>query len=52
MLWAAVRRRWRRRGMYYFPTGSPFGHHPRLSMVCPRWGQWMSTLCRWGEWMQ
>ena len=22
-------------------TGSPFGHHPRLSMVCPRWGQWM-----------
>ena len=24
-------------------TGSPFGHHPRLSMVCPRWGQWVST---------
>ena len=25
------------------PTGSPFGHHPRLSMGCPRWGQWMSA---------
>ncbi len=24
-------------------TGSPFGHHPRLRMVCPRWGQWVST---------
>ena len=22
-------------------TGSPFGHHPRLSMVCPLWGQWV-----------
>ena len=22
-------------------TGSPFGHHPRLSMVCPLQGQWM-----------
>ena len=22
-------------------TGSPFGHHPRLRMVCPRWGQWV-----------
>ena len=21
-------------------TGSPFGHHPRLRIVCPRWGQW------------
>ena len=30
-------------------TGSPFGHHPRLSMGCPRWGQWVSTLCRGGE---
>ena len=25
----------------HFSTGSPFGHHPRLSMVCPRWGQWV-----------
>ena len=25
------------------PTGSPFGHHPRLSMGCPRRGQWMSA---------
>ncbi len=24
-------------------TGSPFGHHPRLRMVCPRRGQWVST---------
>ena len=24
-------------------TGSPFGHHPRLSIGCPRWGQWMSA---------
>ena len=23
-------------------TGSPFGHHPRLRMVCPRRGQWVS----------
>ena len=23
------------------PTGSPFGHHPRLRMVCPLWGQWV-----------
>ena len=22
-------------------TGSPFGHHPRLSMVCPLQGQWV-----------
>ena len=22
-------------------TGSPFGHHPRLRMVCPLWGQWV-----------
>ncbi len=21
-------------------TGSPFGYHPRLRMMCPRWGQW------------
>ena len=39
-------------GCITFPTGSPFGHHPRLSMVCPRRGQWMSTLYCWGEWMQ
>ena len=25
----------------HFSTGSPFGHHPRLRMVCPRWGQWV-----------
>ena len=25
------------------PTGSPFGHHPRLSIGCPRRGQWMSA---------
>ena len=25
----------------HFSTGSPFGHHPRLSMVCPLWGQWV-----------
>ena len=25
----------------HFSTGSPFGHHPRLRIVCPRWGQWM-----------
>ena len=25
------------------PTGSPFGYHPRLSMVCPRWGQWIGS---------
>ena len=24
-------------------TGSPFGHHPRLSIGCPRRGQWMSA---------
>ena len=24
-------------------TGSPFGHHPRLRMVRPRWGRWMHT---------
>ena len=22
-------------------TGSPFGHHPRLRIVCPCWGQWV-----------
>ena len=27
----------------HFPTGSPFGHHPRLSIGCPRWGQWVRT---------
>ena len=25
----------------HFSTGSPFGHHPRLSIVCPLWGQWV-----------
>ena len=30
-------------GRRHHSTGSPFGHHPRLSMVCPRWGQWVST---------
>ena len=29
--------------LLHFSTGSPFGHHPRLSMVCPRWGQWVNT---------
>ena len=29
---------------HHHPTGSPFGHHPRLSMVCPRWGQWIETV--------
>ena len=28
---------------HHHPTGSPFGHHPRLRMVCPRWGQWVRT---------
>ena len=27
-------------------TGSPFGHHPRLRIVCPLWGQWVSTWRR------
>ena len=26
--------------LLHFSTGSPFGHHPRLRMMCPRWGQW------------
>ena len=30
-------------GRRHHSTGSPFGHHPRLSIVCPRWGQWVST---------
>ena len=38
-----VRRFLRRRFVHHFPTGSPFGHHPRLRMVCPLRGQWMST---------
>ena len=25
----------------HFSTGSPFGHHPRLRMVCPLQGQWV-----------
>ena len=25
----------------HFSTGSPFGHHPRLRMVCPLRGQWV-----------
>ena len=24
-------------------TGSPFGHHPRLRIVCPLWGQWVDN---------
>ena len=27
----------------HLSTGSPFGHHPRLSMGCPRWGQRVNT---------
>ena len=27
----------------HLSTGSPFGHHPRLSMGCPRRGQWVRT---------
>ena len=30
-------------GVLHLPTGSPFGYHPRLSMGCPRRGQWMSA---------
>ena len=30
-------------GLFLLSTGSPFGHHPRLSMGCPRRGQWVST---------
>ena len=30
-------------GLFLLSTGSPFGHHPRLSMGCPRWGQWVRT---------
>ena len=30
-------------GVLHLSTGSPFGHHPRLSMGCPRRGQWMSA---------
>ena len=30
-------------------TGSPFGHHPRLRIVCPLWGQWMSTWRRFAS---
>ena len=30
-------------GRRHHSTGSPFGHHPRLSIVCPLWGQWVST---------
>ena len=29
--------------LLHFSTGSPFGHHPRLRMVCPLWGQWVRT---------
>ena len=25
----------------HFSTGSPFGHHPRLRIVCPLRGQWV-----------
>ena len=27
--------------LLHFSTGSPFGHHPRLRIVCPCWGQWV-----------
>ena len=30
-------------GVLHLSTGSPFGHHPRLSMGCPRRGQWVSA---------
>jgi|GEM_PF-3828562 len=33
-------------------TGSPFGHHPRLRMVCPRRGRWMSTQYGSEIWIQ
>ena len=34
-------------GWFCLPsTGSPFGHHPRLRMMCPLWGQWVSTWRR------
>ena len=34
-------------GWFCLPsTGSPFGHHPRLRIVCLLWGQWMSTWRR------
>ena len=34
-------------GCFCLPsTGSPFGHHPRLRIVCPLWGQWVSTWRR------
>ena len=29
--------------LLHFSTGSPFGHHPRLRIVCPRWGQWVQA---------
>ena len=35
--------RCRRGGRRHHSTGSPFGHHPRLSIVCPLRGQWVST---------
>ena len=31
----------------HLSTGSPsllFGHHPRLCIVCPLWGQWAKTV--------
>ena len=27
----------------HFSTGSPFGHHPRLRIVCPHRGQWVNS---------
>ena len=29
--------------LLHISTGSPFGHHPRLRMVCPLRGQWMDN---------
>ena len=28
---------------HHHPTGSPFGHHPRLRIVCPLRGQWVDN---------
>ena len=29
--------------LLHFSKGSPFGHHPRLRMVCPLRGQWVQA---------
>ena len=38
-----MRHRRCRRFAHHFSTGSPFGHHPRLSIGCPRRGQRVNT---------